>query len=1030
MRTDSYKAKWLLCLFYLLAALGCVFSSPGAVAATTLVKPANVILASGNEPSRIAVKFRDGLYVRLRDHVLVSTNAPVVASLRPFLDTVSAATWERADAVSEATMDQMWKRAEQRLGRALPDPNLQFFLTLPPSMNAEVVIQGLNRLDIVELAQPVPRSAPPPQPPNFEPQQQYCEAAPVGGGVFNVWTNYGVFGAGVQVADIEHSYNASHRDLPSIVNLTPDAVDPENDNNHGTAVLGIISALQNGWGTTGVGYGATLYFAGSEYPSGSHPRWGITSAVSQLRPGDILLIEQGYYGPNTTQEMIDQGIQFGGVPVEWFRPIYDAIVLAVGQGIIVIEPAGNGGQNLDDPIFSTGNGGHWPFLPRNNSGAIMVGAGASFNGSSTEGSRLGFSNYGSRVDVQGWGENIVTTGYGDLYDAEGTDLYYTSAFAGTSGASAMVAGEAALLQSICTHATGKLLTPPQIRRLLRNTGSSQTGGAYTAFENIGPLPNLPLAVNLALSNTGPPVVVMFSTNATALIGGTATLSVAARGAQPMTYQWQFNGTNLTDDGNVFGSTNAELILNRLTAAEAGSYSVTVSNLAGAVGATGILSVISDPALTPGVTLTPFHTFTGASDGSGPVGLTADGSGHFYGVQQYGGKNGYGCIVKFTQATRSFSVLYSFTNGVDGGDPWTPLVLGSDGNFYGTSWDGGEYDSGAIFSISPSGTFKHLYTFTGKDDGANSQGRLVEGPNHLFYGTTSSGGSGRTNGIIFTVDASGDYKVIHTFDFANGAAPQCGLVLASDGNFYSTTNLGGTNNDGTIFRITPGGTFSSLFSFDSTNGMNPSDNLVQALDGKLYGSAYGGGAYGLGTIISITTNGAFQLLLTFDGTNGAYPYAGLFAGRDGNLYGLTVGGSPNDQDGVIYEITPDGVFDIVARFDGLKGMYPYAPLVRGGDGDFYGITWEGGYGCGVMFRLSFASTPRPSLQCVPQDNGQIDLTWSAVTGRSYQVQSTTNFSQGIWTPAGAPITATNLALKATDVLPRKSETFYRLALFLP
>jgi uncharacterized repeat protein (TIGR03803 family) len=256
------------------------------------------------------------------------------------------------------------------------------------------------------------------------------------------------------------------------------------------------------------------------------------------------------------------------------------------------------------------------------------------------------------------------------------------------------------------------------------------------------------------------------------------------------------------------------------------------------------------------------------------------------------------------------------------------------------------------------------------------------------------------------------------------------LLASDGSFYGTTSLGGTSNAGSIFRITPGGTFSSLFSFNSTNGANPSDNLVQGLDGKLYGSAYRGGAYGLGTVFSITTNGAFLLLHSVDGTNGASPYAGLFAGRDGNLYGLTVGGGMHDEDGLIYEITPDSAFEIVARFDGLKGMHPYAPLVRGDDGELYGITYEGGYGHGVLFRLSFASTPRPALQCVPENNGQIALRWSAVVGRSYQVQSTTNLSQGIWTSAGAPITATNFVLKATDVLPRTGEQFYRVALFLP
>jgi uncharacterized repeat protein (TIGR03803 family) len=1012
------------------AVTGMVLACATAVLAATRLKPAKTALLPGHDPHRIAVKFREGLNVRLRNNVLVSADPQLLARSRPLLDTLSAATWERADAVSEDIMDQMRQRAEQRLGRALPDPNLQFLVTLPPGMDAAPVMDSLNELDIVELAQPVPRRAPPPSPPNFEPQQQYFDAAPIGGGVFNVWSNYGVFGAGVRVADVEFSHNASHQDLPSIENLTPDAVDLGIDDNHGTAVLGIISALRNGWGTTGAGYGATLCFAGSDYPSGTHPRWGITTAASKLGPGDILLIEQGNDGPNSTQDAIDQGIQYGMVPLEWFKPTYDAIVLAVGQGIVVIEPACNGGQNFDDSIYRTGNGGHWPFLPENNSGAIMVSAGASFDGSSTESSRLAFSNYGSRVDVQGWGEYIFTTGYGDLYDAEGTNLYYTAYFDGTSGAGAIVAGEAALLQSVYKNATGKVLTPPQMKSLLRNTGSPQAGGAYTVFENIGPLPNLPLAISLALSNTGPPVVIMYSTNVMALIGGTATLSVAAGGAQPMTYQWQFNGTNLTDHANVFGSTNAELILNSLTAAEAGSYSVTVSNLAGGTGATGIVSVISDPALTPGVTLTTFYTFTGASDGGWPVGLTADGSGHFYCVQQYGGKNGVGSIVKFTQATRSFSVLHSFTYAVDGAYPAAPLLLGSDGNLYGTSYYGVDFDFGAIFSISPSGTFKQLYTFTGQDDGGNSLGRLVEGPNRLFYGTTSSGGSGGANGTIFTVDASGNFNVIHAFDSTDGAAPQCGLVLASDGSFYGTTAYGGTHDDGTIFRITPSGTFSNLFSFQSTNGANPSADLVQGLDGKLYGSAYYGGAYGLGTIFSITTNGAFHLLLSFDGTNGANPYPALFPGRDGSFYGLTIGGDTNDQDGLIYEITPEGAFDIVARFDGLKGMYPYAPLVRGDDGDFYGITWDGGYGCGVIFRLSFASTPRPSLQCAPQDNGQIALAWSAVLGRSYQVQSSTNLSQGIWTPAGAPITATNLVLKATDVLPRTGQKFYRLALLLP
>jgi uncharacterized repeat protein (TIGR03803 family) len=1008
--------------------VGWISAKPVNLAGAIVLKPAKTVLLPGHDPHRIAVKFRDGLNVRLRNNVLVSTNAMLFARSRSVFDTLSAGKWERADAVSEEAIDQMRHRAEQRLGRALPDLNLQFYFTLPPGMDAAGVIDRLNPLDIVDLAQPMPRCPPPPLPPNFEPQQADCQAAPVGGGVFNVWTNYGVFGAGLQVADIEYSYNSSHMDLPAIVNLDTSAVDPFNDDNHGTATLGEISALENGWGTTGIGYDASFYFAGAEYASGYDVGRGITTATSQLREGDVMLIEQQLYGPNSTQDVINNGGQFGMVPVEWFQPYYDRVVTAVGLGIVVIEAGANGGQNLDDPIYSTDNGGHWPFLPQNNSGAIMVGAGASFQGSSTESSRLDFSDYGSRLDMQGWGENIFTTGYGDLYSAEGPNLYYTSGFGGTSGATPIVVGEAVLLQSIYQNATGQLLTSSQIKMLLRNTGSPQTGGAYTAFENIGSLPNLSLAVTTALSNTGPPVIVMHTTNATALVGGSATLAVAASGAQPMTFQWQFSNTNLSDGPNVFGSGTADLVLNNLAAAEAGNYSVTVSNTSGRVSTSAVLSVILDPALTPGVTLTNLHTFTDGSDGSGSVGLTPDGLGNLYGMQQYGGMGGYGLIYEFTPATLSFSVLYSFTNGVDGANPLTPLVLGSDGNFYGTTYDGGAYFYGTIFSIDPSGNFNPLYTFTGQADGGTPYGTLVEASNLLFYGTTYDGGAGY--GVIFTVDASSDYNVVHDFDFYHGGGPNGGLVRASDGNFYGTTDYGGAHNDGTLFRLQPDGTFSNLFSFSNTNGTSPSDNLVQGLDGKLYGRTYYGGAYALGTVYSITTNGTFQLLFSFSGTNGANPQPALFAGHDGNLYGLTEYGGTNDQDGVIYEITPGGAFDIVARFDGRTGISPFAPLVRGGDGNFYGTTFGGGYGDGVIFQLSFAATAQPTFQSVTRSAGQINLAWNAAPGRAYQLQSTTNLSQPNWTSLGAPLTATNIVVTASDVLPQTGRKFYRLNLIFP
>jgi hypothetical protein len=166
-------------------------------------------------------------------------------------------------------------------------------------------------------------------------------------------------------------------------------------------------------------------------------------------------------------------------------------VTAVANEVIVCEAAGNGNQNLDDPIF---NAGHKPFLPENDSGAIIVGAGAAAG--TTNRARLNFSSYGSAVDLQGWGESVVTTGYGDLYAADGTNALYTSSFSGTSSATPIVAGACAAVQGAyrSAHGGGQVIGAIEIRALLQATGSPQTG----ANQNIGPLPNLAAAIPLAL----------------------------------------------------------------------------------------------------------------------------------------------------------------------------------------------------------------------------------------------------------------------------------------------------------------------------------------------------------------------------------------------------------------------------------------------------------------------------------------------------------------------------------------------------
>src|SRR5262249_33716082 len=143
----------------------------------------------------------------------------------------------------------------------------------------------------------------------------------------------------------------------------------------------------------------------------------ISRALTRLSAGDVILIEQQMAGPNYTGDPPET--QFGLIPIEWWRPWYDAIRTAAANNVIVVEAGGNGEQNLDSSVYNVGNAGHYPFQAAHDSGAIIVGAGSHVGGSDVDRSRLWFSNYGSTLDLQGWGEDVYTLGYGDLYSSEG-----------------------------------------------------------------------------------------------------------------------------------------------------------------------------------------------------------------------------------------------------------------------------------------------------------------------------------------------------------------------------------------------------------------------------------------------------------------------------------------------------------------------------------------------------------------------------------------------------------------------------------
>jgi uncharacterized repeat protein (TIGR03803 family) len=280
------------------------------------------------------------------------------------------------------------------------------------------------------------------------------------------------------------------------------------------------------------------------------------------------------------------------------------------------------------------------------------------------------------------------------------------------------------------------------------------------------------------------------------------------------------------------------------------------------------------------------TLSGVGDGFWPwAGLVLATDGNFYGTTSGGGPDGDGIVFKIT-AGGKFTWLRSF-HGSDGANPVGPLIQATDGNFYGTTEYGGAFDAGTVFKINPGGTLTSLQSFL---SGGPKAG-LVQATDGNFYGTTYYGGTS-AGGQIFEMTAEGTLASLYNFcpklPCTDGFAPS-GLVLATDGNFYGTTQYGGTNGSGTVFKMTPGGTLTTLHSFDGTDGAQPTAGLVQATDGNFYGTTYGGGTYNEGTVFKITPAGELTTLHSFDGTDGDSPAAALVQGTNGTFYGTTVNG---------------------------------------------------------------------------------------------------------------------------------------------
>ena len=341
--------------------------------------------------------------------------------------------------------------------------------------------------------QPAPEDAPPTTP-DYESRQLYLDPAPGGVDARYAWTWPGGGGAGVRIIDCEWGWRFDHEDLTAnqggvVVNTGG------TDTNHGTAVIGEISGDRNGMGITGICPDATI--SGAAFGASAAT---VRAAADRLGAGDIILLEIHRAGPrNNFQARNDQN---GYIAIEWWPDDFDAISYATGRGIIVVEAAGNGAQDLDDALYSVRPAGFpvtWtnPFNRANrDSGAVVVGAGAPPPGThgrswGADRSRLDFSNYGSVIDVQGWGREVTSTGYGDLQGGADARFWYTDTFSGTSSASPIVTGVLGSLQGALRAAGKTPMTPATARAWLRATGSPQQDEpGRPASQRIGNRPDL------------------------------------------------------------------------------------------------------------------------------------------------------------------------------------------------------------------------------------------------------------------------------------------------------------------------------------------------------------------------------------------------------------------------------------------------------------------------------------------------------------------------------------------------------------
>ncbi len=366
-----------------------------------------------------------------------------------------------------------------------------------------------------------------------------------------------------------------------------------------------------------------------------------------------------------------------------------------------------------------------------------------------------------------------------------------------------------------------------------------------------------------------------------------------------------------------------------------------------------------------------YDFQPAVGGSEPTSyLTLDAAGNLYGTTASGGgPANAGTVYKLIPAGKE-TVLYTFRGGsADGASPGGRVVLDQAGNVYGTTFGGGADNQGVLYKLSSSGQETILHTFTGGADGGFPTGLALDSVGNL-YGTTANGGAGSLTGVqegvVFRLAAAGDFSVLYSFTgLSDGGAPDGGVVLDKAGNLYGTTYYGGLGypGAGVVFKIDTTGAYSVLHAFStSTDGGFPTSSVTVDSAGNLYGACPSYGPRGGGTVFKLDTAGSFSVLYAF--TGGPYvggPYAAVVGDAAGNLYGtisVAVSGCPGTAGacGMVYKIDASGNETVPYTFTGgADGADPAGITLEGAKylyGPAIGLlpAWPAGGG-GVVFKVA-------------------------------------------------------------------------------